>query len=118
MQARSFSGPLAVLLLLAGGAVPAAAGQLPKQDPPQPLPKEIVAAWQKAGAVPGWMGLNSGGFLAFEGEATGLADAVPAFRIGAWKDGVVAKLPVPAAPFGLYLGNTKVTDAGLKELAD
>ncbi|MSQ93286.1 MAG: hypothetical protein EXR98_01880 [Gemmataceae bacterium] len=141
MQARSFSAPLTVLLLLASGtmpgcnraeqppkqdptqplpkeivAAPAGAGQPPKQDPPQPLPKEIVGAWQKAGAEAGWVGLASNGGLDFQDKATGLADAVPAFLFS-WKDGVVAKLPVPAAPFGLILGGTEVTDAGLKELA-
>ena len=34
-----------------------------------------------------------------------------------WKEGVLAKLPDPGAAFGLSLNSTKVTDAGLKELA-
>lgn len=90
MQARSFSGPLAVLLLLVGGVVPAGAGQPPKQDLPQPLPKEIVAAWDKAGGEPGWMGLHSLGFFVFAEEATGLTGAIPEFhffssgRTGSW----------------------------------
>src|SRR5207302_1264012 len=105
MQARSFSGSLAVLLLLAGGAVLAGAGQPAKHDSP-PLPREIVAAWQKAGIAPPypvWMGLNAHGRLGRQENATGLTGAVPAFafRRGGWKDGVVANLAVPAAPFGL-----------------
>ena len=115
MQSRNFSGQLAVLLLLASSAV--ATGQPPKQDTPQPLPAEIVAAWKKAGAKPGSMGLDLNGFLAFEEKATGLVGAVPVFSFASWKDGVVAKLPVPAALFGLNLYRTQVTDAGLKELA-
>ena len=82
-----------------------------------PLPNAIVAAWQKAGAEPGWMGLNLNGCLAFEENSTRLIGAVPAFSLRPWKDGVVAKLPVPAALFGLNLRYTQVTDAGLKELA-
>ena len=39
------------------------------------------------------------------------------FQFSAWKEGVLAKLPDPGVPFGLCLNLTKVTDAGLKELA-
>jgi hypothetical protein len=42
--------------------------------------------------------------------------AVPAFKFKKWKDGVVAKLPVPEARFGLYLSKTEVMDTGLKDL--
>ena len=34
-----------------------------------------------------------------------------------WKPGVIGKLPQPQHGFGLFLSYTKVTDAGLKELA-
>jgi hypothetical protein len=88
-----------------------------KTEPPKPLPEEIVQAWEKAGARPGWIGLNKYGKFLFAEEATGLTGAVPAFRFSGWKDGVVAGLPVPAAPFGLDLDRTSVTDAGLRELA-
>src|SRR5262245_37902199 len=115
MQARWFPVWLGVLLLLAG-AVAAGEGQL-KQDPPQPLPKELVAAWQKAGAKPGFMWLDSTGFLHFEEQPTGLAGAVPAFQFSGWKNGVVARLPVPSVSFGLRLSFTPVDDAGLKEVA-
>ena len=46
------------------------------------------------------------------------AGAIPAFRFLKWKDGVVAKLPVPEAPIGLDLSKTELMDAGLKELAN
>ena len=42
---------------------------------------------------------------------------MPAFRLVVWKAGVFAELPVPPVAFELDLGNTEVTDAGLKELA-
>ncbi|MEI6325503.1 MAG: hypothetical protein WCO91_08640, partial [Gemmataceae bacterium] len=119
MQSRCFEIGMAVLLLLAGGTLASfkMAEQRPKQDPPQPLPKEIVTVWEKAGATPGWLGLDSEGNLGFQEKATGLTDEVPGFQFGVWRDGIVAKLPAPAAPFGLNLSGTKVTDAGLKELA-
>ena len=125
MHARCFEIGMAVLLLLAGGADSALAQPAPKSESPKPLPKEIVAAWQKAGARPGWLGtsgpggtgLKATGFLAFEEKATGLTGTVPAFRFDVWKDGVVAKLPVPATPFGLDLRGVNVKYADLKELA-
>jgi hypothetical protein len=46
MQARRFEIGMAVILLLGGGAGSALAQPAPKSDPPQPLPKEIVAAWE------------------------------------------------------------------------
>jgi hypothetical protein len=39
------------------------------------------------------------------------------FQFPEWEGGVLVKLPDPGAPFGLCLNLTKVTDAGLKELA-
>ncbi len=44
-------------------------------------------------------------------------DVIPAFRLTNWQEGVLAKLPQTQVPFGLDLGDTDVTDAGLKELA-
>ena len=119
MQARCFEIGIAVLLLLASGTLASCkmAEQPPKQDPPQPLPKEIVTVWEKAGARPGWLGLDSSRLLVFRKEANGLTDEVSGFQFGVWRDGIVAKLPAPAAPFGLNLSGTQVTDAGLKELA-
>ncbi len=42
---------------------------------------------------------------------------MPVFQFSEWEEGVLVKLPDPGAPFGLCLNLTKVTDAGLKELA-
>ena len=91
------------------------------------MPKEIVQAWEKAGAEVGWMRHHPEGGLIFATETksdAGVAE-LPAFSFR-WQAGVLPKLPPPAAPFGLFLGRNPnmttdewtVTDAGLKELAD
>src|SRR5262249_6602542 len=92
------------------------AGPAPgQQDPPRPLPPEIVKAWTDAGARVGWMRRTIWGYDQFQEQ--GEAGAVPAFGLSPWKEGVLAKLPDPGAAFGLDLYTTQVTDAGLKELA-
>lgn len=87
--------------------------------PPQPLPKEIVRAWKEAGigAEVWWMRENSAGDLDASFDPSKLAGAQPAIRLPGWKIGVVPKLPDPGTPFLLDLRFTKLTDAGLKELA-
>jgi hypothetical protein len=87
-----------------------------KKDLPQPLPDNIIKAWKEAGATVGWMKVEPSGGLSFVEKPE--AGAIPAFRFLKWKDGVVAKLPVPEAPFGLDLSKTELMDAGLKELAN
>ena len=42
---------------------------------------------------------------------------MPSFKTDNWKPGVLESLPVPTSAFGLDLVETKITDAGLKELA-
>ena len=86
-----------------------------KNDAPKPLPDNIVKAWKDAGATVGWMKVDPNGLLSFNEKPE--AGAIPAFRFLKWKDGIVAKLPVPEAGFGLDLAKTEVTDSGLKELA-
>jgi len=92
------------------------AGQSEKNDLPRPLPENIVKAWKDAGATVGWMKVDESGILNFLEKPE--AGAIPAFRFLKWKEGVVAKLPVPETSFGLYLSKTEVMDAGLKELAN
>jgi hypothetical protein len=75
----------------------------------------VVKAWKEAGAAVGWMKTDPSGALTFVEKAE--AGAIPAFQFAKWKDCVVPKLPMPAAPFGLDLAKTEVADAGLKELA-
>ena len=83
----------------------------------QKLPAELVAAWEKAGARVGWMADDQFGCPRPREGAEGKKGEVPAFRFWKWKAGVMAQLPQPQTAFGLYLTETQVTDAGLKELS-
>ena len=104
-------GLVTVVLYLAGD--PAAAA------PPKPLPEEVRTAWEKAGAQSGWLGVTGFRRLIFRpGTEKAQEGDVPTFKFYKWHPGELAKLPPPEAAFGLDLSNTKVTDAGLKELAD
>jgi hypothetical protein len=85
-----------------------------KKELPTPLPENIVKAWTEAGATAGWMKYDADVGLVFVEKPE--AGAVPAFKFAKWKDGVIAKLPLPQAAFGLYLAKTEVADSGLKEL--
>jgi hypothetical protein len=99
--------------------LPAWAKEAAGQD--DELPADLVAAWEKAGARVGWMRLHTArlvgptAFLPLKERPE--ADYVPAFQFRSWPEGVVPKLPAPAVSFGLDLRETKVTDAGLKDLA-
>src|SRR5262245_8347776 len=112
--------PVLVLLLcgLTGLILPPAVAA-PAPQPPQhpPLPAKLVAAWQQAGAQVGWYGINTIDWWVFQAEKEGLTEALPAFRFEKWSAGLIGSLPAPETPFGLVLSRTKVTDAGLEELA-
>jgi hypothetical protein len=85
-----------------------------------PLPGDVMSAWEKAGASVGWLGsVRKYGMWQFNAkrETLDAATSVPAFKIHAWREGMLAKLPVPARAFGLDLSYSDVTDTGLKELA-
>jgi hypothetical protein len=99
------------LAVLPGGAPPGGKG------PPQPLPDDLVAAWTKAGATAGWLRIDRDGYLIFISGKKGNPGDLPAFRIDDWQNSVLPRLPAPQAPFGLNLSFTRITDAGLKELA-
>jgi internalin A len=101
---------LAALVILATCAATSFA------DGPKPLPEQIVRQWTDVGAEVGWMIATGRGFIQFRAELKGIGGALPAFRFGAWKEGLAAKRADPGSPFGLYLGETQVTDLGLKEL--
>src|SRR5688572_25115314 len=76
----------------------------PAQGPaaPTPLPKEVVDAWRKAGATV---------------QQPRAANDVPEFSFRAWRDGILADLPVPQQAFGLTTPSSiNVTDDGLKGL--
>jgi hypothetical protein len=100
-------------------------------EAPKPLPPKVVAAWKEAGAEDGRMGRSLAflfmdrmrpvpphmNYFEFFPNEKGAGAELPAFRIVLWREGTLAKLPVPSTPFGLDLGATEVTNAGLKELA-
>jgi hypothetical protein len=83
---------LATLCLWAVCATASSVGAQPdKADPPNPLPEDIVQAWEDAGATFGWMGLTEYGmpfFVPFfAAKAARLTSPVPAFRFVRWEDG-------------------------------
>ena len=108
---------LAVLAVLASCGLDVFAGaDADKKEAPKPLPREIVKAWRGIGANVGWMKMDLGD-NGPEFQVEGEIRAMTVFQFTEWKEGVLAKMPDPGAPFGLCLNLTKVTDAGLKELA-
>jgi len=86
-------------------------------EPPQPLPRETIEAWKEAGGQVGWMRVEKYGSLKLLPEKEGAAGDLPAFAFSTWKDGLLPKLPAPAAAFGLNLMGSQVRDVGLKDLA-
>src|SRR5207244_3373597 len=91
----------------------------PKNDNPNTprtdsLPKELVLAWDKAGAEYGWCEVYASGGM---GVTTGVAPAgsLPGFRINKWKDGMLNGLPHPEVPFALEI-QSEMSEAGAKEL--
>src|SRR5437870_4915652 len=99
---------LGVMVVVAGGG-PA----LGQDKGHEPSPADIMTAWQKAGARPGWMRPDTLGVPQFRAGDEGKAGEVVAFRFDEWKSGLLDGLPAPRQPFGLDLGYTTVTDAGL-----
>jgi Trypsin-like peptidase domain/Leucine rich repeat/Leucine Rich repeat len=107
----TFASPAGPAVENPGNIVPPAA-----EKQPSPLPAEIVAAWQKAGAEVGWLGVNHLGSLEFRVGGKGKEGEAPAFRFAEWKGGL-SELPRPQTGFGLSLRGKTVTDAVLKDLA-
>lgn len=105
----------------------------PTAKKPQPLPPELVAAWEKAGLsrkdvaawekagfTAGWMGPDKeSGFIILAPTLKELdtSKSVPAFRPRGWKLGVLVSLPAPTKVFGLDRAGFEITDEGLKEVA-
>src|SRR4051794_629487 len=106
-RAANWYGIVATLLafaVLAGDRYNFGAGpQQDKFEPPKPLPPELVAAWKQAGAKVGYLRVSEFGSLEFLTDRGGIPGDVPAFEFKTWKEGVSAKLPAPAVPFGLNL---------------
>jgi Leucine-rich repeat (LRR) protein len=69
---------------------------------PQPLPANISNAWENAGAQSAWMRIAGG--------------ISPAFRFRYWTPGVISQLPPPDQSFDLDLEDSNITDSDLKEL--
>src|SRR5262245_17660768 len=110
---------LVSLALLASCGLSEAPGQQLPRGRPQPLPKNVVAAWEKAGAIVGWVHEDEFGRDGYEFVVVekGVAGDLPAFWGGFQVAGVVKKLPPPAVPCALDLSYPGVTDADLDELA-
>src|SRR4051812_37495818 len=106
------------ILVLVGMALwssPVPAQDLPRGKAAEPLPKELVETWNNAGAEAGSLSDSAFTFLFRPEGAEGPLPRLPAFHFGdSWRVGLVAKLPVPATPFGLSFVN--MTDSGLKDL--
>jgi hypothetical protein len=91
--------------------------QEPAKEPVRPAP-EVIAAWEKAGAVFGWSSVDQWGNLEWrDGKEKSVAGALPAFRVTVFPIGKLKALPPPDVPFGLHLAGPQVSDARLKELA-
>jgi hypothetical protein len=73
----------------------------------------VVAAWKEAGATVDRY--DRKGVLSERSPED--SSAVPRFTFHTFKPGTIGKLPPPTEPFALDLRNTKMTDAGLEELA-
>jgi hypothetical protein len=89
---------------------------------PVPIPKKIdldpavAKAWHKAGAHLGWWERDEFGYRPFSETRPKDGTALPAFFCSEFDAGVIARLPAPSVPFALDLSNSKLTDAGLREL--
>lgn len=86
--------------------------------------KDVIAAWEQAGARTGWIRTDLEGNLWFrEGTATHygngplLDDDIPAFEFEVWPQNGLAGLSVPGIDFGLDLTSTRVTDEQFGDVA-
>lgn len=102
---------LAALVLTLGIVARASA------DEPKPLPRDVTEAWERSGAMTGWVGRDENGALGFRAGGQGKKGEVPGFRLVRWEAGALAKLPAPAAAFGLDLSSSAAGDADMKDLA-
>lgn len=92
------------------------AAPAPVQNSPlQPNPA-IIAAWEKAGGLFGWISGHQGSRWEFRVEHNGDA-ALPAFRFLLLSSRELKSLPFPEVPFGLWLETAQVTDTDLEALS-
>lgn len=91
--------------------------QEPAKEPVRPAP-EVIADWEKAGAEFGWIRTSPEGFARWRSAKEKVeANDLPGFRFRKFLAGKLPAHPSPEAPFGLWLEETQITDAGLTELA-
>src|SRR5262245_45057816 len=113
---------LAALTVLASCSLTMfAVGGDEKKDPPKPLPEEIVKQWRGAGAESGWMKVifdTKRRLTDFRAQEIGEPGQIPAFRFPSKAEPTLATLPDPGVAFGLELSLTRMTDAGMKDLAE
>ena len=108
-------GWLAVSLLTLSAVYANKAGAVPV--PPTAIGPDVIAAWEKAGATLGWMGVDRWGRLAFRDDPEERQpDDLPAFQVHDWARGVVEKLPSPQVPFALSLEGLSLNGDDLREL--
>src|ERR1700676_4461838 len=81
----------------------------------KPVSAETVAAFKKLSAEYGvsYIYLGDVGFLPGDNDK-----GLPGFIFRSLKDGALPKLPAVDIPFAIHFNETRVTDAGLKELKD
>src|SRR4051794_31507499 len=77
------------------------AAQAPAPGPGRPDPA-VLAAWEEAGAVPGWTWIDARGDWQFDSDASP-AGALPAFRLSRIPPGGVRALLMPDFPFALWI---------------
>src|ERR1700677_234720 len=109
-----------VCMLALAASLVSATPALAQQQKPAPLPADIVAAWEKAGARAGWVRDDLYGHPDLQTDIDDKEGYIPAIQFRRGRPGMIARLPqLPQPPraFGLSLANTEFSDAGLKELA-
>jgi hypothetical protein len=76
----------------------------------EPLPKDILLKWRISGAKHGWMTID----LQYHLSETPVPSGIEYFSLK-WKPDLLAKLPNPGEPFGLFLQDC--TGDGLREIS-
>ena len=121
---RLLGAVLAVVALLVGPGW--ALADPPEREPGWPA-AAVIAEWQEAGAIFGWITIHPQGSTSWWRPGTPgewefhrekpAAGGLPAFRFNRFPAGKVKTLAPPDVPFGLWLGSS-TKDADLKELAE
>jgi hypothetical protein len=103
------------VLTLGTFALSIAEGQDRPADKTPSLGKEIVQAWQKAGAKLGWAGIDEGGALRWHEQPR--PGDLPIFRCSDVKVTSFQTLPRPSVPFGIQIYSWRADDEVLKAVA-